>query len=513
MELPPSPSNSEADLRSYLNRIERRLGDLDHSLFVAWWNQYAGVSNAGTRRWDVLRTRMIGREDLLRFVTRSLERPHAGLLTRRLELWKRIVEDALVEQHPSVIRLRAPLVRQVFAFRPKWLGRRVPESEVRERLRTHDDREVRRQAYESLLEIWRQVERNMRRLVEARNQRARVLGYDSFMDFRLRAEGLTLPALERFVDRVVRASEPVHRQFRDQFEDRTGSSDYYPWDSAKATLGRNPLPEAAFSGREMVPAILRAIRAWGFQGPARPFRIVQRSIPVGGMTLAVQIPNDVRVAVNPKGGWLHYMILAHEFGHAVQDRYTRAPTHLLRGPESIPGYAGFCEGIGRLFERLATDSRWLLSRPQVDPQLVDRFHESFSLEELRQGAGTAQWVWKEIQLYSHPTGDLAPLFRRADRRLFGFADVPNGPVADPFWIEAAFYSKSYLLGSLLAAQLRRALGEQVGGPLWPNRRVIPWLRQEWFRHGARFDWVPRVEEVTGHRFGVSDFLERAYRGD
>ncbi len=487
--------------------------ELDHSLFLAWWNQYAGVSDAGTQRWDVLRTRLIGREELLQLVTLALERPHTGLLTRRLELWKRLVEDALVEQHPSVIRLRAPLVRQVFAFRPRWNGRRVLESEVREQLRTASEREVRRRAYESLFELWWRVERNARRLIEARNHRARALGYKSFMDFRLRAEGLTLPKLQQFVDQVLRASEPVQRRFRDQFEDRTGHAGYFPWDAAKATLGRNPLPEAAFSGREMVPAVLQAIRGWGFRGPARPFRIVQRSIPVGGMTLAVQIPNDVRVAVNPKGGWLHYMILAHEFGHAVQDRCTRAPTHVLQGPESIPGFAGFCEGIGRLFERLATDSRWLLSRPGVDRPLVDRFHEAYSLEELRQGAGAAQWVWKEIQLYSHPAGDLATRFRNADRRLFGFDEVPEGPVTDPFWIEAAFYSKSYLLGSLLAAQLRRALREQVGDPMWPNRRVIPWLRKAWFRHGARYDWVPRVEQVTGHEYGVSDFLDRTFRGD
>ncbi len=513
MESPPSPGSSETELERYLNRSEQRLAELEHSLFLAWWNQYAGVSTAGTRRWDVLRTRLVGREEVLHFLEQALERPHARLLTRRLELWKRIVEDALVEQHPSVIRIRAPLVRQVFAFRPRWDGRRVSEAAVRERLRTAESPAARRRAYLSLLEIWRQVEPSVRRLVAARNARARALGYASFMDFRLRAEGLTLPTLERFIERVLRASRPVHRRFREDFEQRSGSSGYFPWDAAKATLGRNPIPESSFAGSEMVSAVLRTIRRWGFRGPARPFRIVQRSIPIGGMTLAVRIPDDVRVAVNPKGGWLNYRILAHEFGHAVQDRYTRAPTHVLRGPESIPGYAGFCEGIGRLFERVSTEPRWLLTRPGVTRALVRRFQASFPSEELRQAATTAQWVWKEVQLYSNPTADLGPRFRRADRAVFGFDDVPEGPVTDPFWIEAAFYSKSYLLGSLLAAQLGRTLGEVAGDPLWPNRRVIPWLRTTWFQHGARYDWVPRVESVTGRPFGVSDFLKPQYRGD
>ena len=513
MESPPPPGAAEAELRRYLNRIEQRLAEIDHSLFLAWWNQYAGTSIAGTRRWDEVRARLVGRDDLLDFVQRALEDPHSALLTRRLELWQRIVEDALVEQHPTVIRLRAPLIHRLFAFRPRWQGRKTTVADLRERLRTSDDPEVRHRAYDALQEIWREVETNERRLFAARNARARALGYASFMDFRLRAEGLTLPQLEAYIGRILRASGPAHREFRDSFEERTGSSHYFPWDAPKATLGRNPIPESSFAGGEMVAATLQAIRGWGFRGPPRPFRIVQRSIPVGGMTLAVQIPRDVRVAVNPRGGWLHYRILAHEFGHAVHGHYTRAPSHVLRGPETIPGYAGFAEGIGRLFEQISTETRWLLTRPGVTRRLVNQMRASFPDEELRQGSITAHWVWKEIQLYTQPDADVSARFRRADRALFGYDDFPPGPVMDPFWIEAAFYSKSYLLASLLAAQLVRSLLQDVGRPLWPNRNVIPWLREQWFRHGARFDWVPRVKVVTGRPFGVSDFLDPEFRGD
>ncbi|MGA7861291.1 MAG: hypothetical protein WCB19_05485 [Thermoplasmata archaeon] len=511
MERPPATPGTSTQVASYLNRLERGLAELDHSLFLAWWNQYAGVSSAGTGRWDALRSRLVGREDLLRFLRAAQAHPHPPLLARRLELFRRIAEDALIEQHPSVVRLRAPLIKRVFAFRPEWEGHPVTEARVREVLRFEDDRRVRRRAYLALQQLAKDLGRDLRRLVETRNARARELGYRSFMDFRLRSESLPLAQLEGFIARILPAARATSRRFREQFEQRSGESGFFPWDSWRAAEGRNPLPASAFSGRTMVPDCLRTIRGWGFRGPRRPFRIVQRSIPIGGMTLAVELPNDTRVAVNPKGGWLHYGILLHEFGHAVQDRYTRGSTHVLRGPENVPGFAGFHEGIGGLFERIASLDSWLRDRPGVTVDLVRQFRENMQDEELRIGAYTASWVWKEIQLYKHPGENLGPRFHRTDRAAFGFDQYPEAPYADPFWIEAAFYSKNYLIASLLGAQFRQAIREQVPGPFWPNREVIPWLAHNWFRHGIRYDWVPRLNEVTGRPFGVADFLDRARR--
>ena len=513
MERPPPIAGTSPEIAGYLTRLEARLAELDHSLFLAWWNQYAGVSLAGTAHWDSLRSRLVGREELLRFLRASQERPHPPLLARRVELFRRITEDALVEQHPSVVRLRSPLVRHEFSYRPKWQGRSSTQADVRAILRTHDDRAVRRKAYDVLQRLAREIEQDLRKLVEARNVRARELGYSSFMDFRLQSEGMSLSQLEGFIDRIVPAGRPALRRFREQFQHRTGEAGFYPWDTWKASEGRNPLPDSAFPGRTMVRDLLGTIRAWGFAGPARPFRIVQRSIPIGGMTLAVQLPTDTRVAVNPKGGWLNYEILLHEFGHAVQDRYTRGATHVLRGPENIPGFAAFHETIGGLFERIPTTRAWLRTRPGVTPALVRQFRENLQGEDLRLGAVGASWVWKEIQFYKRPAAKLGPVFHRFDRATFGFDDYPPSSFVDPFWIEAAFYSKNYLISGVLGAQLRRAIREQVPGSFWPNRQVIPWLGRNWFRHGARYDWVPRVKEVTGRPFGIADFLDLARRDD
>jgi hypothetical protein len=511
VETPPASTASSREVEGYLNRLENRLAALDHSLFLAWWYQYAGVSSAGTGRWDKLRSRLLGQEDLLAFLREAQERPHPALVARRLELFRRIAEDALVEQHPSVTRLRLPLVKRVFAFRPQWEGHPSTEARVREVLRYDTDRRARRRAYMALEKLNRDVERPLRKLIETRNARARDLGYRSFMDFRLRAEGLTLSQLEEFVERIGPAARAASRQFREQFQKRSGESGFFPWDLSRASEGRNPFPLSSFAGRTMVNDCLRTIRAWGFRGPRRPFQIVQRSIPIGGISLAVLLPTDTRVAVNPKGGWIHYAILLHELGHATQSSSTRGATHLLRGPENIPGFQPFHEAVGGLFERIPSTQAWLRTRPGASAKLIQQFRDNLKDEELRQGAFNATWVWKEMELYRHPSANLASRFYRIDRATLGLDEYPEPSYADPFWIEAAFYSKNYLVASVLGAQLRQAIREQIPGPFWPNRAIIPWLARNWFRFGARFDWVPRVREVTGREFGVNDFLDRSRR--
>ncbi len=510
MEVPPSSRTASPEVVRFLNRLERELARLDRRLFLAWWNQYTGRSSEGTERWDLARTRLVGRENLRRFVRASLDRPHPPLVARRLELLHRIVEDALVEQHPPIVRLRNRLMRRVIGFRPTWNGRSLTQAEAREILQKDGNRDHRRLAFRALGQLDREMETGLRRLVKARNARARDLGYPSFMQFRLGAEGITLGRLEEFVERILRAARTCFRDFRVEFQERCRVPDYYPWDVTFAYRQRNPLPESLFPGRSMARDVLSGIRGWGFRGGARPFRVVQRSIPIGGMTIGVVPPTDIRVIVNPKGGWDNYMVLFHEFGHAVQDFYTRGPTHLLRGPENIPGFAGFHEGMGGLFEKIATDEAWLRSRPGISPKQVKEFRWVFRHDSMYTAALTAEWVQKEIRLYRNPTGKLSSEFQRLDRKCFGFDDYPVPSFANLFWIEASFYAKSYLLAGLLREQLLRTVLDATRGRLWPNHAVIPWLAQNWFRHGDRFDWVPRVREVTGRPFGLREFLEAAH---
>lgn len=508
MERPPSARARSREVARFLGRLERELERIDRSLFLAWWNQVAGLSREGTEPWDLRRGRLLGRPPLLDFLRSALDRPHPGLLARRLELARRVVEDSMVEQHPSVVRLRARLSREVVGFRPRWGHSHLTMDQAREIERTDPDRERRRRAYLARHEIDGRIEAGLRELIRRRNDRARSLGYRSFPEFRLSAEGLTEAQLERMLDAVGRVTRPAARAVSTEFREADGDGAFYPWDEWIALGRRQSLPDRAFPGRTMTPDTLSGIRAWGFRYPRRALRILRRSSLTGGMTLAVRIPDDVRVVVSPSGSHLYYGVLFHELGHAVESLYTRGPTHLLRGPENVPGFAGFREGIGGFFEEIAGDRAWLATRKGLSSSEVEAALGAQRGSTLWWTSGTVAWVANELAIYRRPSAPLAEAFVRRWRNATGYDEYPAGSIADPFWVEAGFYAKSYLLASLVAAQLHEARRAQVPGPLWPNRKVIPWLARTWFRNGIRYDWVPRMREVTGRPFGPRAWVER-----
>ncbi|MGA7923929.1 MAG: hypothetical protein WCA77_08145 [Thermoplasmata archaeon] len=506
VEGPPAPGATTTEVRRFLDRTEGALARIDRSLFRAWWNEYVGHPSGARERWDLARSRFLGRPDLFSFVRSASSRPHSPQVERRLELLRRIVEDAVVEQHPQVVELRNRLERRVMAFRPVIDGRGVTQAEARAIVRKDNHRSRRRSAYRAMERLSMELEDDLLELVEARNVRARALGYRSFIEFRLAADGLTLAALDEVADRVRRAGRDALRADREEFLTTSGESGFFPWDSGYASQKRQPFSDRRFPGRTMVRDVLKGIRAWGFRPRGRPFEIVRRSIPIGGMTLAIQIPSDVRVVVNPTGGWIHYLVLFHEFGHAVQASSTRAPTHLLRGPENIPGFAGFHEAMGALFENISMNVPWLRQQSGISSEQGREALEFFERTRARNDAWTAIWVRKEMDLYRRPRSNLASAFHRIDREARGYDDYPPSSFADPFWVDAAFYGKNYLIAAVLSAQLLWAMREDTRGEVWPNPKAVPWLTRHFFRHGAQFDWVPRVKEVTHRPFGSSDYL-------
>jgi hypothetical protein len=89
--------------------------------------------------------------------------------------------------------------------------------------------------------------------------------------------------------------------------------------------------------------------------------------------------------------------------------------------------------------------------------------------------------------------------------VYGFDEYRPRSFADSFLVELPVYSPSYVYAELLRPQLTAAVLAEVGGELWPNPRVGPWLVDRWFRDGSSYDWWTRLREVTGRPFGARAF--------
>jgi peptidyl-dipeptidase A len=68
------------------------------------------------------------------------------------------------------------------------------------------------------------------------------------------------------------------------------------------------------------------------------------------------------------------------------------------------------------------------------------------------------------------------------------------------------YYQNYELGTLIAAQLYRHLKKHAGGLV--NRKAAgDWLRENFFRPGAREAWSGHVQTATGEALNPQYFVE------
>jgi hypothetical protein len=365
----------------------------------------------------------------------------------------------------------------------------------------------RRRAYYALEPLYRPMEGALRDLIRIRNERARALGYRTFAELRLRHEGFTPAQIEALGEVVTRHAHPYLHAMRDRTRSGTKTSGWYPWDPHYERHRRASLPVGSFPMRSMLPTILRAVKEWGFPTERMRFRVVFHDLTAGGLTLAPDPPLDVRILVHPQPGWHAYRVMFHEVGHAVHSASIRSPRHLLRWHENVPGFGGFHEGIGSLFEGVAKNERWLSDQKGISREQARSFAAARRDDELAEAASLTHWIRIEQALYRDPDRDPMPGAYRFERRLFGYDEYPARTFVDSFYIDLPSYAPNYLLAKLFHHQLASTLRERFGEPLWPNRRVGPWLTRNWFAPGSLYDWVPRIRELTGRPFGARAFQD------
>ena len=502
---PPSVEAPRVVHAAFLKDIERRLEPLLRGAVLADWRLYSGRSAAGSLSWQLARNRILSTDGLLDWARTARRQATDPMTARRFELLERIATEAILEQHPSIARPRARLQQKIAAFRPLWNGRRTTRAAVWERIRKSDDREERRAAWYAENPLYLSIEEPLRDLVRLRNERARRLGYRSYPEYRLAFEGFTVSRLQDLLDEAGRHVRTAARQKRDGFEDATGLRGWYPWDVAYADELAARMPEGAFRGPPMLRSVLAGVRGWGF-GP-RPLkcRVNHHDLAFGGIEIPVDPPRDVRIVVHAAAGWTYYMTLFHEVGHAVHARSTRHRPPLVRWYEYTPGFPGFVEGIGTLFEEIPRSPEWLVTRPGVNRKPATQFARTHSLSGILAMTWLIAWIRGELDLYRNPDADIAQTRYRWLRRLGDYDTFDPLSFADSFYVELPVYSQSYLFATLFAKQLLASMRGELGGDLWPNRRFGPWLTENWFRHSGEFDWVPHVRATTGEPFGAAAF--------
>ncbi|MGA7924288.1 MAG: hypothetical protein WCA77_09975 [Thermoplasmata archaeon] len=370
---------------------------------------------------------------------------------------------------------------------------------------TSKDRDERKSAWYAQEPLLRSIASGIRQLAVSRNERAREFGYGSYPEFRLGFEGFRVAELIELTDSIGTDIRAVAKVRRARFQEATGLSGWYPWDTRYAEELESNVPSQAFTADQMVPAVLAGVKDWGFGKAALRFRIDRHDLPVGGIEIPVDPPSDVRVIVHPGASWIRYMILFHEVGHAVHARSNLRHPSILKYHEYLPGFPGFVEGVGTLFEEIAHAPEWLGSRPAIDRRDAAAMGRIFDLGKITGFIGLLAMIRTELEMYRNPKADLDKVHHDWTRKFGVYDSFEPTSFVNTLFVGYPVYVQSYLFGSMFARQVLAKMREDVRGPLWPNPGFAAWLTSNWFQHSGEFDWVDQVRRVTGAPLGTRAF--------
>lgn len=509
--------------RELADDVEARLRPLDLEFAHAWWESNTAASDAADRRRmaaELARRELLADTEAfaeIRAARAAVDGAADPELRRRLD----ILHDAFApHQVPAdlrraIVEIETRVESMFNNFRGTIDGRRVDDNEIAQILRTSDDVDERRAAWEASKQIGAQVAPLVRELARLRNDAARALGFRDHFALALETSELDEERLFATLAEVERATGPAFAEWKRALDDSLATrfhcaiDDLRPWHLDDPFFQDPPAAGAVALDDLFDNADIEALTVRTFDGLGLDVRsVLARSDLYArdgksqhAFCIDIDREGDVRVLCNIERNerWMETML--HEFGHAVYDRGSDGSLPwLLRGA----AHPLTTEGIAMLMGRLTRDPEWLATVAGVSAGALDGLRPRLARARRAGLLVFARWVLVmttfERRLYSAPDGDLDALWwdlveqyqqvRRPDRR-----HAPDW-AAKIHLAAAPVYYQNYLYGELFASQLAATLSERAGG-IVDRPAAGAFLRREVFVPAASLRWDELVRRATG----------------
>ena len=500
--------------------LEERFRALEVEFNRAYWDSQVAATAENDRRRAELELelrRAKGDPDSLRSVEAALDEDlHEPLLRRQLEilrlsLMSNRMDDSMREE---LVQISSSVESDFATHRPQVDGKHLNENEITDILRASEDESLRRSAWEASKEIGGVVAPRVRELARLRNGVAIALGYSDYYTMGLDLQELNEEWLLGILDEVEQLTEGPFFKYKDALDERLrerfGVAQLMPWHYADPFFqalppdGRISL-DRAFADKSAVDLARRTFSAWDIDlaGVMDASDLYPRENK-SQHAFCIDVDRsgaDVRILANIVAGERWVEVMLHESGHAAYDVSIDPDLpYLMRRPS----HTFVTEAIAMLSGDLERDPRWLVDIAGLPPPDVARVDEHLHSAHVAQRLVFARWALVVIHfergLYLDPEADLDARWWELVERFQGI-EASAGRAA-PDWASkvhvaaAPVYYQNYLLGDMLASQLRRTCARECGGLVGvPAAGEL--LRERIFKHGSVMKWDALVEAATG----------------
>jgi len=503
-ELPRSRTRSEARRRlSELGRAyERLMGEHGRHQHA----RYAGTLKDDASAHSAMAKLRVEEQDVFREADEIVRRFGVGIVSpRRLELWQKGALGLALLSDPRAAELSDALEAAIDAHAFVHDGRTLTRADLM-KMQLSPDARVRRDVRRLEHQLHVKVAPIAGALIARRREVAKERGLPSFWSALLEVRGGDVPTIDRIFNELGR------RSYRSYFDALTpvirargrlawSRRLVFPWDLEFRVARAAPVRDERFPAERAFDTAERIFAALGFDLAAHGLDIRQRDFAFGGQTIAVHVPDDVRLVVRPMPGPRYYALLLHELGHAVAAVSTRTTEPLFKGYEWVPGLVdpACAEGIAEVFAHLLDEPhvlREMVGLDDADTTATLRARRLRALVRLRK---TMVGMTFERLALAQPNANLDTLSLDVERRHSGTV-VPRD--AEPIWAASPFlasypvYQHAYTLAAVMAVQVNAALRQRFG-PSFLSPRAGAWLRDRLMADGARWTLREKLVRTAG----------------
>jgi hypothetical protein len=393
-----------------------------------------------------------------------------------------------------------------------WRGESIPYRAMRNRISEISGRAERNALYASYLEAEEALNPMRQERFDRIGALARELGYADYVELVKTTRGFDPDQLGAEVRGFLEESETAYfaalRRYLARIEIEQG-------DASLADLWylmRGSGWDHWFDGRRILSVLESTLRGMGIElrdqrgatldVDARPNKSPRAFVAV------VNAPRDVRLVIQPRGGWDDYGAVLHEAGHLE---------HFLHVDPKLPvalrevGDASVTEGYAMTFERLLAEPEWLMEQLGMPAEQAASFADFYSLYHLVVLRSLAARHLHELRM--HRGGDEA-VHRATYAGLAGLLTGVREPEERYLVFDDGMYAASYLRCFMLDAALTDSLIARHGATWWRSAAAGETLKRAWNRGQAwtseqvvahlgydSLDWRPVVRQIRAKLVG------------
>jgi hypothetical protein len=498
---------SQNEIVAFIKEFEKKAEYISRQKALYQWEYYTR-GRSDSLEYYLAAERSIGNDpQQVSIIKKYLSLTKDEIYHRKLELIYRRCLRMVIDADPQILRVIDSLAGDIRKYRPTFEGQTYTVGQLLQMAVSESDSERRHQLYSASTAGGPGFAEGLAMLARMRNHAVSRLGYNSYYDLMLQADGVDKGDFSDLLEELDRLSSDSYRQALESLKNTRGVNYIRPYDIDYLFRQTDMQAAVYYPANAQASLVESTLGGLGFRLRAWPIYfapMVASDQSAATKIVARHIPDDIRIPTDIANGRESLERLFSQTGLALYTANIDPQDFLL----ALPPAPCFEQGMAQVITGLTELSAWHRKYAGMPEPLVLELkmkNDFMRLHELRLALVN---ILFEQEIYADPFADLQEVYGGLFEKYMMY---PLGADYYPWAIDINYISNSVsmqndLIGGCIAAQTYHYLKEKYDRVL-DDQHTREFLVQNIFRFGSRDDWQALLSRGTGERLQAKYYFE------